>query len=228
MAERGTLGSNPPASPSVTMQYVTSMPRSVQAAMLPAAPKSTSSGCAVTTSTRSIWSSSSMRARLRPDQVVRLGLPPGTSGRLVAMSITGPTPSLLPLAEIDISAPEFWLADRDYREAAFRTLREQAPVTVLRRAPVPQLPTRPRVLGAHPPRRRLARQPQPAAVLLEQGHEHPRPADGDQRVHGLDDQHGRSEALPPPLDRLEGLHAEGGGQDRGLRGDEGRGRSSTM
>ena len=59
------------------------------------------------------------------------------------MSITGPTPSLLPLAEIDISAPEFWLADRDYREAAFRTLREQAPVTFFAEHPFPNFPLGP-------------------------------------------------------------------------------------
>ena len=34
------------------MQYATSMPAAVQVATVPAAPKSTSSGCAVTTSTR--------------------------------------------------------------------------------------------------------------------------------------------------------------------------------
>ena len=59
------------------------------------------------------------------------------------MSINGPTPSLLPLAEIDISAPEFWLADRDYREAAFRTLREQAPVTFFAEHPFPNFPLGP-------------------------------------------------------------------------------------
>src|SRR5688572_7246627 len=84
-----------------------------------------------------------MRARLRPDPVVRLGPAPGSSGRLGTMAITGPTPSLLPLAEIDISAPEFWLADRDYREAAFRTLREQAPVTFFAEHPFPNFPLGP-------------------------------------------------------------------------------------
>ncbi len=49
----------PPASPSVTMQYVTSMPSSVHRATVPAAPKSTSSGWAVTTRARSTASSSS-------------------------------------------------------------------------------------------------------------------------------------------------------------------------
>ena len=39
-----------PADPSVTMQYVTEIPWSVQVAIEPATPKSTSSGCAVTTS----------------------------------------------------------------------------------------------------------------------------------------------------------------------------------
>src|SRR5271154_4545673 len=44
--------SDPPASPSVTMQYATSTPAWVQTATDPAAPKSTSSGCAVTTRIR--------------------------------------------------------------------------------------------------------------------------------------------------------------------------------
>ena len=30
----------------------------------------------------------------------------------------------VPLQEIDLSDPEFWLADRDHRDAAFRTLRD--------------------------------------------------------------------------------------------------------
>jgi hypothetical protein len=30
----------------------------------------------------------------------------------------------VPLSEIDLSDPEFWLRDRAYREAAFRTLRD--------------------------------------------------------------------------------------------------------
>ena len=45
--------SEPPASPSVAMQYATSIPRPVQVATEPAAPKSTSSGWAVTTRIRS-------------------------------------------------------------------------------------------------------------------------------------------------------------------------------
>ena len=50
---RGTDRSEPPASPLVQMQYETSMPASVQRATEPALPKSTSSGCAVTTRIRS-------------------------------------------------------------------------------------------------------------------------------------------------------------------------------
>ena len=53
ISSRGMPVSAPPASPSVTMQYVTSIPASVSWATEPAKPKSTSSGCAVTTSTRS-------------------------------------------------------------------------------------------------------------------------------------------------------------------------------
>src|SRR2546421_137692 len=43
----------PPASPRVTMRYATSRPSSTQRATVPAAPKSMSSGCAATASTRS-------------------------------------------------------------------------------------------------------------------------------------------------------------------------------
>ena len=39
ISERGTAGSKPPASPSVTMQYVTSMPAAVQPAIVPAGPE---------------------------------------------------------------------------------------------------------------------------------------------------------------------------------------------
>src|SRR5689334_606925 len=45
--------SAPPASPSVTMQYVTATPASPHAATPPANPKSTSSGCARTNRMRS-------------------------------------------------------------------------------------------------------------------------------------------------------------------------------
>src|SRR3954462_13173608 len=60
MADRGTAGAKPPASPSVTMQYETCSPSSVKVAIVPAAPKSTSSGCATTTSTRSTTYSSAI------------------------------------------------------------------------------------------------------------------------------------------------------------------------
>src|SRR5665213_1907684 len=46
--------SSPPASPDVTRQYATSTPRFVKYATVPAVPKSTSSGCATTTSARLI------------------------------------------------------------------------------------------------------------------------------------------------------------------------------
>ncbi|MGD9704461.1 MAG: cytochrome P450 [Acidimicrobiia bacterium] len=59
------------------------------------------------------------------------------------MATMGTTPELLPLAEINISDPEFWLADRDYREAAFRTLRELAPVTFFEEAEIPSFPKGP-------------------------------------------------------------------------------------
>ncbi len=66
----------------------------------------------------------------------------------------------------------------------------------------------PRLLRRDPARRRVARQPQCRPVLFRQGVEHRRPAPAAQRVLRLDDQHGRSEALPAALDRVEGVHAE--------------------
>jgi methyl-branched lipid omega-hydroxylase len=39
---------------------------------------------------------------------------------------------IVPLEEIDLSLPEFWLADREWRDAAFRTLRQEAPVRFTR------------------------------------------------------------------------------------------------
>jgi hypothetical protein len=57
-AERLTLRSEPPASPSVTMQYDTSRPSDVQRAVLPAQPKSQSSGWATTIRMRRAESSS--------------------------------------------------------------------------------------------------------------------------------------------------------------------------
>ena len=56
---------------------------------------------------------------------------------------------------------------------------------------------RARLLVAHPLRRRLARQPQPAAVLQRpRRRQHRRHAPGDRRVLRLDDRHGRPEARP--------------------------------
>src|SRR5256885_7663343 len=69
---RGTSGSKPPASPSVTMQYATSTPSSVHVATVPAAPKSTSSGWATITSARCTSSSSSIARPYRvPDGTLR-------------------------------------------------------------------------------------------------------------------------------------------------------------
>ena len=41
---------------------------------------------------------------------------------------TTSAPPKVPLGDIDLSTPEFWLADREFREGAFRTLREDEPV----------------------------------------------------------------------------------------------------
>jgi cytochrome P450 len=51
----------------------------------------------------------------------------------------------VPLSDIDLSAPEFWTADRPWREAAFRTLRDEQPFAffeerVIEDAPFPPGP----------------------------------------------------------------------------------------
>ena len=132
----------------------------------------------------------------------------------------------VPLSEIDLSSPDFWLADRPTREAAFRTLRDTPGSAVLPGDGLRGLavPGRARLLGAGPPRGRVGGQPQRPAVLLGQGLEHRRPAPGAQRVLRLDDQHGRPQALPAALAGGQGLHAQGGRQGRGLRHDQGGGR----
>src|SRR5215207_6748502 len=90
----------------------------------------------------------------------------------------------VPLSEIDLSSPDFWLADRSTREAAFRTLRgtpglQFFPEMVFEDSP---FPAGPGYLGVGPPRGRVGGEPQRPAVLLGQGFEHRRPAPGAQRV----------------------------------------------
>lgn len=56
------LRSDPPASPSVMMQYDTARPSDVHLAVLPAQPKSQSSGCATTI--RMLWAVSAFSATI--------------------------------------------------------------------------------------------------------------------------------------------------------------------
>ena len=80
-----------------------------------------------------------------------------------------------------------------------------------------------RLLRCHPPRRRLARQPQPELFCSGRGLEHRRPAAGDERVLRLDDQHGRSQALPAASIVSKGFTPEGGRpRSRSYVTDEGR------
>jgi hypothetical protein len=46
----------------------------------------------------------------------------------------------VPLAEIDLSTPEFWLRPRSYRDGAFRTLRQESPVHFFEEYEVPDVP----------------------------------------------------------------------------------------
>ena len=97
---------------------------------------------------------------------------------------------------------------------------------VLRRVGVPRLavPAGPRLLRPHPPRGRLRREPQPAAVLLGRRRQHRRPPRRAQRVLRVDDRDGRPQALPAAQPRRQGLHAQGGRQGRALRDRQGQGR----
>jgi cytochrome P450 len=52
-------------------------------------------------------------------------------------------PERVPLAEIDLSDTELWLAPRDHREAVFRTLRDEAPVQFFEEAEFPPFPKGP-------------------------------------------------------------------------------------
>jgi methyl-branched lipid omega-hydroxylase len=49
----------------------------------------------------------------------------------------------VPMAEIDLSSIDFWLRGDDYRDAAFATLRWEAPVRFFEEFEVPELPTGP-------------------------------------------------------------------------------------
>ena len=49
----------------------------------------------------------------------------------------------IPLEKIDLSVIDLWLADRDYREAAFATLRREAPVRYFEEAEYPGFPKGP-------------------------------------------------------------------------------------
>jgi cytochrome P450 len=46
----------------------------------------------------------------------------------------------VPLADIDLSTPEFWLQPRSYRDGAFRTLRRESPVHFFEEYEVPDVP----------------------------------------------------------------------------------------
>jgi cytochrome P450 len=46
----------------------------------------------------------------------------------------------VPLGSFDLSNPEFWLAPRDYREGAFKTLRDESPITFFDEWDFPESP----------------------------------------------------------------------------------------
>ena len=124
--------------------------------------------------------------RVRSGLVRRSGRPSNRAGNAgpehvssLAHDTGGMQPhATVPLSEIDLSDPEFWLADRAYRDAAFQHPARHARAAVLRRVGVPGLPVPagPRLLRADALRGRVGGEPQPAAVLLRAGLEHRRHA----------------------------------------------------
>ena len=80
----------------------------------------------------------------------------------------------VPLADFDLSDVGFWTAPRDYRDGAFKTLRDTPGLRFYEEALIEDSPF-PRgagLLRAQPPRGHLAGQPQRHPVLLGPGFEH--------------------------------------------------------
>ena len=129
------------------------------------------------------------------------------------------------LADINLSDFEFWLQPEDWRDGAFADAAQRVAGALERGLPAGRgrLPgRRAGLLVAQPPRRHLARQPQPAPVLQQPGRrEHRRHARADRRVLRLDDRDGRPQARPPAGHRAEGLHPEDRQPGRGLRPRQG-------
>ena len=64
--------------------------------------------------------------RHRPHRLNVVGGPPSDSVHPVAETYDpAMTPAAVPLGSFDLSDPEFWLQPRDFREGAFRALREE-------------------------------------------------------------------------------------------------------
>ena len=82
----------------------------------------------------------------------------------------------LTLDQIDLSDFEFWTRPYEEREGAFLTLREEDPIRFFDEPELEMRPARPRLLRAHPPRRRARGEQAPAALLLGARHEHRRHA----------------------------------------------------
>jgi cytochrome P450 len=55
----------------------------------------------------------------------------------IAMRMNGLAPPEVPLSEIDLGSAEFWLEDDDVRDAAFATLRREAPISFWAEPPAP-------------------------------------------------------------------------------------------
>ena len=55
----------------------------------------------------------------------------------IAMRTNGLAPPEVPLSEIDLGSSEFWLEDDDVRDAAFATLRREAPISFWAEPPAP-------------------------------------------------------------------------------------------
>ena len=72
----------------------------------------------------------------------------------------------LTLDQIDLSDFEFWTRPYEEREGAFLTLREEDPIRFFEEPEIGDRPPGPRLLRAHPARRRARGEQAPAALLL--------------------------------------------------------------
>jgi cytochrome P450 len=120
----------------------------------------------------------------------------------------------VPLDQIDLSDPELWSGDRDHREDVFATLRTHAPVRFFAERDIPMLPAGPGYWAVTRHEDVWAASRNPALFKSGNGTNIPDYPPGIAEFMGsiinMDDP-------KPPVDRVQGLHPEGGRPHRGLR-----------